>query len=72
MSKKYIDELCRIYGKRDIKQLAYLAYVYHFSELCNMNIDERWLLYEIVSRIPLLRWCVLGIKKKTDRPKQAA
>lgn len=47
MRKKYIDELCRIYGKRDIKQLAYLAYVYHFSELCNMNIDERWLLYEI-------------------------
>ena len=31
-----------------------------------------WLLYEIVSRIPLLRWCVLGIKKKTDRPKQTA
>ncbi|MBO5154130.1 MAG: acyltransferase [Eubacterium sp.] len=31
-----------------------------------------WLLYEIVSRIPLLRWCVLGIKKKTDRTKQAA
>ena len=47
MSKKYIDELCRMYGKRDIKQLAYLAYVYHFSELCNMNINERWLLYEI-------------------------
>ena len=25
------------------------------------------LLYEIISRIPLLRWCVLGIKKKEKK-----
>jgi len=23
-----------------------------------------WLLYEVISRIPVLRWCVLGIKKE--------
>ena len=29
-----------------------------------------WLLYEIVSRIPLLRWCVLGIKKEKKNVSQ--
>ena len=25
-----------------------------------------WLLYEIISRIPVLRWCILGIKKEKE------
>ena len=29
-----------------------------------------FLLYEVVSRIPLLRWCVLGIKKKEKHVSQ--
>ena len=49
MSKKYIDELCRIYGKRDIKQLAYLAYVYHFSELSPQNSSEKGLFTDFIN-----------------------
>lgn len=47
LNRKYIDEICKIYNKRDVKQLAYFAYIYRFSEVCNTEIDERWLLYEI-------------------------
>ena len=47
MNKKYIDELCKIYSKRDIKQFAYLVYMYKLSNISEMRVDEKWLLYEI-------------------------
>ncbi len=47
MNKKYIDELCKIYSKRDIKQFAYLVYIYKLSNISEMRVDEKWLLYEI-------------------------